>query len=262
MMKKAPGNRRRGKDEFSMREKARLHIQRKIAARDLEGGSTVSELVIAKELGISRTPIREAISQLVAEGLLRQVPSGGVAVSQLSRRDIADIYELREALEVYAAGKAARMRVNSSDLERLRELADVVLVFKLELEKAGRTALDDSQMRRLAASDLAFHAMLVRMAANPRILKVVNETRLLIRIFAMHRDGHTIEELDRIHQFHSDVVCAVAERKPELATSTLTKHIRTSMEERLREYDQWEREASLRDSIPPFFDVFQAVDAL
>jgi DNA-binding GntR family transcriptional regulator len=265
-MKKTLGNDRargkgKGKVEYSMREKARLHIQRKIASRELESGSAISELVIAKELGISRTPVREAISQLVSEGLLLQVPSGGVAVAQLSRRDIIDLYELREALEVYAAGKAARLRVSAPDLERLQEFVDSVLTLKLELDKSGRPALDDSQMQRLVASDLAFHALLVRMAANARILKVVNETRLLIRIFAMHRDGHRIEELDRIHRYHSDVLRGVAEQDPELATRTLSEHIQASMLERLNEYDQWEREASLRDSIPPFFDVFEAMEA-
>src|ERR1700738_1426886 len=105
-MKRTNGVQRgRGKDVSPMREKARQHIQWKIAARELAGGTGGSELVIAKELGVSRTPVREAIGQLVAEGLLQQLPTGGVAVAQLSRRDIIDLYELREALEVYAAGK-------------------------------------------------------------------------------------------------------------------------------------------------------------
>src|SRR5690242_20693729 len=104
----------RGRDQGSMREQARQHIQRKIASKELAGGSAVSELMIAKELGFSRTPVREAIGQLLAEGLLRQASGGGAVVAQLSRRDIVDLYQLREALEVYAAGNAARSRVQTA----------------------------------------------------------------------------------------------------------------------------------------------------
>jgi DNA-binding GntR family transcriptional regulator len=81
----------------SIRQKAYLFIQRKIAAGELAAGAAVSELEIAKELGSSRTPIREAISQLTAEGLLEQTPGGGVLVVRFTRDNIVDLCELREA---------------------------------------------------------------------------------------------------------------------------------------------------------------------
>jgi DNA-binding GntR family transcriptional regulator len=245
----------------SMREKAYIHIQRKIAARELTGGSPVSELLLAKELGISRTPIREAMGQLVAEGLLDQIPNRGVVVVQLNRRDIIDLYELREALEVYAAGKATQYQVNPSDLSRLQELADGVLVFKAELEKSGKPALNNEQMHRFVSCDLAFHTLLMRIAANRRILKVVNETRLLIRIFTMHRDGHKIADLEQIHRYHCDVAQAIARQDRNTATRVLSEHIQTSLRERLEQYDHWEREMSLRESEPIFFDVFSPAEA-
>jgi DNA-binding GntR family transcriptional regulator len=248
-------------NQRSMRERAYIHIQRKIAARELEGGSPVSELLLAKELGISRTPIREAMGQLVAEGLLDQIPNRGVVVVQLDRRDIIDLYELREALEVYAVGKAARYTVNPSDVARLQELADNILSFKAELEQSGKSALDAGQMHRFISCDLAFHTLLMRMAANRRILKVVNETRLLIRIFTMHRDGHKVADLEQIHRYHCDVAKAIAQQDRERAMQALSEHIQTSLRERLEGYDHWEREKSLRDSEPVFFDVFSPVES-
>ena len=68
-------------------------------------GAALSEVSIARELGNSRGPLREAIRRLTAEGLLRRSPTGGSLVMNFSRREIAEVYELREALEVYAAGK-------------------------------------------------------------------------------------------------------------------------------------------------------------
>src|SRR5580658_1370278 len=94
--------------EVLMRDQAYLYIQRKILAGDLQAGKAVSELTIAKELGSSRTPIREALGQLVAEGLLEQIPNRGAVVVQFGRQDIIDLFELREALEAYAVEKVAR----------------------------------------------------------------------------------------------------------------------------------------------------------
>src|SRR5882762_9185408 len=92
----------------SIRMKAYQLIQHKIATGELRAGTLISELAISKELGSSRTPVREAAGQLLAEGLLDLGPGGGIVVTQLSRQGIIDLYELREALEVFAVGRAAR----------------------------------------------------------------------------------------------------------------------------------------------------------
>lgn len=248
-------------NEQSMREFAYAHIQRMIASGALPAGAPVSELHLSKKLRISRTPIREAIGQLVGEGLLDQVPNRGAVVVQLRRQDIIELYELREALEVYAVGKAARQPVGRSDVDRLKELANSMLVFREELKNSGELSLNPEQMHRLTACDLAFHTLLMRTAANPRIVKIVNETRLLIRIFAMHRDGHTAARLDRMHRHHRDVLRGVIERDPDLAMRTLSEHIQASLQERLEEFDHWEREASLRESMPPFLDLAGGSDS-
>ncbi len=239
----------------SMREVAYAHVQRKIAVGELAPGSTLSELPLSRELGISRTPIREAISQLVAEGLLEQTPNRGAVVVQLTRQDIVDLYELREALEVYAVAKAAQASVRSFDLEQLKHYAGEVLVLKEELTRTQAQYLDAKQMHRAITSDLRFHALLMHVGGNTRLLKVVNETRLLIRIFfAMRRPGHAATDLDRIHQQHMEVWKALAERDAERAKLVLSLHIQTSLAERLQEFENWNRETSLSGSLPGLFE--------
>jgi DNA-binding GntR family transcriptional regulator len=238
----------------SVRERAYLHVRRKIASGELGPGDTISELPIAKELGVSRTPIREALGQLAAEGILEQSPNRRAVVARLTRQDIIDLYELREALEMFAVGKAARQPVRQADLDRLQGLTDAILTLKDELERSGKPELDGEQMRRFVAYDLGFHTHLMRLAANARILKVVNETRLLIRIFAMRRRGHTVSLLEDIHRRHSEVVDAVAKRDSERATHAISEHIQISQRERLDDFDQWEIENSLHESLPAFFD--------
>ncbi len=244
------------RSDRSMRERAYTLIQQKIARGELRPGSSISEIALAKELGSSRTPVREAIGQLAAEGLLEQTPNRGAVVMQLKRQDIIDLYELREALEVYAVGKAARCNNSLQEINRLQSFADEILALKDELEKTGQRELNPKQMHRFVACDLGFHTLLVRMAANARILKLVNETRLLIRIFAMHRNGHDAPKLEAIYRQHCDILRAVAEHDPERAKQLLAHHIQASQAERLEEYDHWEREASLREALPVFFDFY------
>jgi DNA-binding GntR family transcriptional regulator len=240
------------RDDRSVRQTAYLHLQRKIASREFPAGSALSELSVAKELGISRTPVREAIGQLVAEGLLEQIPNRGVVVVQLTRNDIVDLYELREALEVYAVGKAARHPLDATDLRHLQSFADEITALRDELVKNGRAELDAAQMHRFVVCDLGFHTLLMRVAANARILKVVNETRLLIRIFAIRRTGHNVADLERIYQQHCDVLRAVSGRDPQHAMQLLSEHIQNSQRERLAEHDHLERENSLKASLPVY----------
>jgi DNA-binding GntR family transcriptional regulator len=242
-------------NDRSIRDKAYQHIQRKIALGELQQGSALSELALAKELGISRTPIREAIGQLIAEGLLEQSPSRGTVVVKLTRQDIVDLYELREALEIYAVAKAARQTNRKTDIQRLQALADEVLTIKNELHRSAKPALDPMQMHRFIASDLAFHTLLMHLAANARMLKVVNETRLLIRIFAMRHRGHKKAELERIHRQHRELVSAVVGNDAERASRVIMDHLQASRQERLDAYDQWERESSLRELLPSFYDM-------
>lgn len=226
----------------SIRMKAYLMIQRKIAAGELRAGSLISELALSKELGSSRTPVREAAGQLLAEGLLELSPGGGIIVTKLSRQDIIDLYELREALEVFAVGRAAREGVRPADIQRLRDLMDETLNLLTDLRSSGKNELSAEQMRRFAASDLGFHALLIRTAANARILKVVNDTRLMIRIFGIQRSGHRREELERIYAHHRSILQAVVDRDPEGVRKLLAEHIQASGGERLAEFDIWERE--------------------
>jgi DNA-binding GntR family transcriptional regulator len=239
----------------SIREKAYLYIQQQIANGRLVPGGGVSELLLARELGSSRTPIREAMNQLVAEGLLTQSPGGGMDVAQLRREDIIELYEMREALEVYAVGKIARVALQKIDKQRLQELVDGVNALEKELVKSKRPALNAAQMQRFIACDMGFHALLMSLANNSRLQKIINDTRLLISIFAMHRGGHDVPTLKSIHKYHQMILDAVDRQDGDAAMRALAEHIRASQNERLHEYDAWRRASSMRSSMPVFFDV-------
>lgn len=235
---------------LSMRGRAYLHIQQAIAGGELCPGDVLSEVELACELGSSRTPVREAIGQLVAEGLLEQTPNRATSVARLTRDDIVDLYELREALEVFAAGKIARQGAAPGDLEKLQNLADAILPLRSELAESAGNALNKTQMKRFVHVDLSFHALLMRMALNPRMQKIAGDAQLLIRIFAIRRTGHELAMLDTIHAHHTGIVQAIGEKQPECATRMLSEHIQISLHERLEEFDAWNRARAMHQERP------------
>ncbi len=229
----------------SIQEKAYLFLRSKIVSGELAPGSALSEASIARQLGNSRGPLREAIRRLTVEGLLRPAPTGGSVVVEFSRRDISELYELREALEVYAAGKAAEHELRAQDAELMDRLVREVLVMRDDLRTSAEPHLKADGMQRFIKVDLQFHTLLVRAASNSRILKAVADTRVLLNIFGISRKGHDASQLTQIHSYHRDILTAIVARNPADAMRLLGEHIRLSKEERLKEFDEREREAAL-----------------
>lgn len=229
----------------TMREKAYKFIQQKISSRELTAGAPVSELSVANELGISRTPAREAIRQLAAEGLLDEIPGRGAFVPRLSHSDIADLYELRESLELHIVRKLASRSISPAALAKLKGVSEELSALVQALEQSGRSSLDDEQMERFESADIAFHMTLARLAGNQRILRIVHQVRQTIKIFARRHAGHDRPSLEQVYCDHRDIVQAIATRNPDQAASVLSRHIQHSRHERLDQYEQWEREAEL-----------------
>lgn len=238
-----------------MAERAYIHLRRKIASGELPAGASLSEVSIAREIGVSRTPLREAIRQLAAEGLLRQTPNKGSVVVEFSKRDIAELYELREALEVYAAGKATEHGLRPEDIETLQQSLSAILALRDELQQSGKARLEGEQMQKLLQTDLNFHAVLVRAAANRRLLKAFADTRVLLAIFAIRRKGHDLAQLTGIYRYHSEVLAAAMRRDVGTAMRLLGEHINVSKQERLDEFDAWEHESVRTDPLPSFDEV-------
>ncbi|MEO6804329.1 MAG: GntR family transcriptional regulator [Granulicella sp.] len=237
----------------SLREQAYHHIQQLIASGRLEAGSGISELQLAQELGSSRTPIREAMNKLAAEGLLEQSPGGGMNVAQVQREHIIELYELREALELYAVAKATREPMQDADRERIQKTIDQIAELEKELRQKGGTALDATQMQRFIAADLGFHALLVSLARNSRLQKTISETRLLISVFSLKRRGHDVATLESIQKFHQAILNSVIRQDSVAATRILAEHLEASQRERLQEYEHTRREALLRQHVPAMF---------
>jgi DNA-binding GntR family transcriptional regulator len=243
----------RKSNQKSARERAYLYIQEQIAARELPAGTVISEVALAAELGISRTPVHEAIRQLLGEGLMEEDTNGSTVVVRLSRQDFVELYELRSVLEAHAVSKIAKRKLTDKDIERLQALTGEIKTLRSELVKSGEKALNDAQMRRFEIADISFHTFLMSVAENTAALKIFNKVRYLIRAFAARHAGHNAEALARVHSEHTDIIRSLAGGDVGKAMRTVTQHIQTSQQERLVEYSYWEREALVRNQLQDFF---------
>jgi DNA-binding GntR family transcriptional regulator len=237
-----------------MREVAYHHIQRKIASRALRAGEPVSDVAISRELGISRTPAREAIQQLVSEGLLESVTGRGVVVITLDRDDIRELFEMREALECMAARMVAARAPSSADMRDFRVVAAAMTALVKELESSRKPVLDEKQMESFEVADLAFHTYLMKLAGNRKAMKAIGGIRLLIRIFAARRGGHNLATLKQISRDHTDLLTAIQAGEADNAVASIQRHISQSRQGRLEEFDQREREAALPQNIDDFLN--------
>jgi DNA-binding GntR family transcriptional regulator len=240
-------------NQKSARERAYAYIQQKIAGRELPAGVAISEVALAAELGISRTPVHEAIRQLLGEGLLEEDSNGAIVIVRLSRQDFVELYELRSVLESYAASKIAKRTLAGKDLERIQALAEEIKTLRNELLKSGKKNLNDVQMRRFEMADIRFHTFLMSVADNSVALKFYNKVRYLIRAFAARHAGHNAEALARVHNEHMDMIRALTDGDVEKAKRVISQHIQTSQHERMEEYAYWEREALVRNQVHDFF---------
>ncbi len=145
-------------------------IRDAILSGRLEPGRRLKESSLAKELGLSRTPIREALLVLQAEGVIESFPNRGAVVPERSPADMLGIYQLRALLE----GHASRLAAGSAGPEDIKELAESCDRFD---------KLPDGNIERLVAENLTFHGIILRLAANPRLSQMVRSVTELPLIY-------------------------------------------------------------------------------
>jgi DNA-binding GntR family transcriptional regulator len=218
-------------------QKAYDHIQESILMGRLPVGAVISEAVLAKSLGISRTPVGEAIRQLAREGLVHQVPRYGTIVKPINRRELIELYEMREALESYAAGRAAE-RSDEQTIGRLEQFIEVMDRIGQELEDEGGEELDEARLTRFLAADMAFHMTIIESSGNRRMMEAIRTMRTVSRIFRTRRLKHDQVVVHRARTFHSDILAAIRDRKPEAARQKMAEHIHTSMTESVKSLDK------------------------
>lgn len=211
-------------------------------------GSHLSEQTLAKEIGISRTPVREALSRLGTEGLVEHVPDCGTFVKKFSRQDIWEMLELRELLEGYAAARAA-VRLGPEQLDELQILCDRMLQLCRTLQKEKRSVFTPEEEGRFVSADASFHLIMLRSSGNSRVERLVDDYGLinnLCRRFVPVPESIQYKISCWTWRSHARILRALKKHDGEEAGRLMSYHIRRSEIMTLRYFDEEEETASMR----------------
>jgi DNA-binding GntR family transcriptional regulator len=190
-------------------------LRAQIFARELEPGAWVDESKLALEYGISRTPLREALKVLAAEGLVTMKPRRGAYVAEMSRDDVAQIYHLLALLESDAAGAVAS-HASDAQLKRLAQLHE-------RLEKQVR------QRDAFFATNEQFHLALLEIAGNRWRTQIVTDLRKVMKLNRHHslfKQGRLADSLAE----HRLLMDALNQRNALRATALMRQHFESGLE--------------------------------
>ena len=187
------------------------------AIRDglLPPGERLMEIPLAEELGVSRTPIREAIRILEQEGLVVMIPRRGTYVADMSLKDVTEVFELRSILEELAAELAAE-RITNEEIEALEQ----------HLVEIGNY-MNENNLDKVVQADILFHEILYKASRNDRLVEMINNLReqtLRFRTLSMSQTGRLAKTWDE----HRQLVEAISDRDVERARQIARIHMEES----------------------------------
>jgi DNA-binding GntR family transcriptional regulator len=194
-------------------------LRQRIFRRELEPGSWIDELKIAEDYGISRTPLREALKVLAAEGLVTMKVRRGAYVTEVNEKDLADVYHLLSLLESDAAGVVATRATD----EQLRELQTL----HTELEGAARPGKQDRE--RFFEINERFHMRLLEIADNRWRNQMVADLRKVMKLNRQNsllKSGRIEESLKE----HQAIMAALSARDATAAMLRMKAHFRNGLE--------------------------------
>ena len=179
-------------------------------------GARLGEVELAATLGVSRTPVREALRLLAAEGLVELTPNKGARVAAWTAAELEEVFVLRAQVEGLAARRAAE-RVTAAELDELERLA--VEHAEATATRAGR------DLDRVYELNGEFHAGVVGAAAVGSSLTAVVGS--LVHSVVLHRTLHTFDDLamERSSRHHLEIVAAMRNRDPEWAECVMRSHL-------------------------------------
>jgi DNA-binding GntR family transcriptional regulator len=194
-------------------------LRQRIFNRELVPGSWIDELKIAEAYGISRTPLREALKVLAAEGLVTMKVRRGAYVTEVSERDLADVYHLLSLLESDAVGVVAAT-ATALEIEELQALHQ-------ELEKAAKP--ENLNTEAFFEINERFHLRLLEIANNRWRDQMVADLRKVMKLNrhnSLLKSGRIQESLNE----HRAVMQAVSERNSALSIQKMQEHFKNGLE--------------------------------
>lgn len=187
-------------------------LRQAILRGTLQPGERLMEIHLAQKLGVSRTPVREAIRMLELEGLVIMVPRRGAIVAEITVSDLEDVLEVREALEELAVRKACQ-NMTEEQLEELKAAAE-----------RFENSLKGEDLIACAQADVDFHELICKATQNRRLIQILNNIREQIYRYRLENLKDKGSHLNLVEE-HAAICRALEERSEEKATEAIRVHI-------------------------------------
>lgn len=201
----------------------------------LRPGERIMEIKLAEELGVSRTPVREAIRKLELEGCVVMMPRRGTYVADMSIRDINEIFEIRTALESLSNSLAAE-HITEDELEHLQRLLVIIGGYIKEFEEGKDRKDREGAMEKIVETDIEFHDLLYHAARNNRLVGIISNLRdqlTRFRTLSMSYPGRLEATLEE----HRKIVEAIANGDGRGASKAAEHHMENSEKTLLKAMD-------------------------
>ena len=206
--------------DHSLRGRVFQKIREDILTGVYKEHDELREVSIGEELGVSRTPVREALRQLELEGLVTIVPNKGAYVTGITPQDVHDIYKIRSLLE----GLCARWATEHIIGRQIEELEEIILLSEFHLRKKSA-----EQAEQVSELDGKFHKVLYE-ASNSRILEhVLSDFHKYVQMARMMSVGAK-DRAERSIEEHRDILKAIKDKDPDKAEWLANQHIMKVME--------------------------------
>lgn len=200
-------------------------LRRAILKGELKPGERLMEIALADKLGVSRTPIREAIRKLELEGLVVMAPRKGAKVASITERDLNDVLEVRKGMEVLAISLACK-RITGEELEKLEII-----------ERDFQRLIESGNLTELAEMDVKFHDTIYQATNNQRLVQLLNNLREQMYRYRMEylKD---IAVRRTLAEEHKAICQALRERNQQLAEKYVSIHIDNQQKAIIRSLNQ------------------------
>ncbi len=192
-------------------------LREAIIAGELKPGERLMEVQLAERMGVSRTPVREAIRKLELEGWVNMIARKGAQVTGLSVKDIMDVLEVRASMDALATAlSAARIKD-----DELKELKNIYAQFSNYMEKENLSGL--------IKKDVEFHEIIYRSSRNDKLIQIVSNLREQVQRFRVIYLKDYSSPKDIVKE-HLEIIEAISTRDEERASKVAKKHIENQKE--------------------------------
>lgn len=188
-------------------------LREAIIVGELKPGERLMEVQLAEKMGVSRTPVREAIRKLELEGLVTMIPRRGVQVADLSVKDIMDVLEVRASLD----GLATALSAERITEDELKELKHVYNQFVNYVEKEN--------LQGSIKKDVEFHEIIYRSSRNDKLIQIASNLREQVHRFRVIYLKDYRSHKDLVKE-HAEILNAIEIKNPDLAQSLAKAHIK------------------------------------